>query len=175
MVAQNGSCSFLDISINLDVEDAQTYGIPQAAYQHAHASNWGSTYTALLLDWLQSLKWSKQYDKQSNGISWFEFAVNFVLTTQRNITVSVRQKHETKRYVSTIEDPAFDISTFTMVDVTNSFRAVGNIYIFSFSNLRRTIDTALFFLCLYGQDSAEILSEVHWYSASLAAADSSNL
>ena len=77
------------------------------------------------------LKWSKQYDKQSNGISWFEFAVNFVLTTQRNITVSVRQKHETKRYVSTIEDPAFDISTFTMVDVTNSFRAVGkHIHIF---------------------------------------------
>ena len=100
----------------------QTYAVPQEAYHHVHASFWGTKYSALLLGWLQSLRWPKQSDDQSSGISWFELAVNFMVTTQTNIPVSVKQRDGTKRYVSTDDDPAFDISTFTMVDVTNSFQ-----------------------------------------------------
>ena len=45
-----------------------------------------------------------------------------MITTQRHIPVSVKQRDGTRQYVATDDDPAFDISTFTMVDVTNSFQ-----------------------------------------------------
>ena len=97
----------------------------------------GGRSSALLLDWLQSLRWPKQSDDQSSGISWFELAVNFMVTTQTNIPVSVKQRDGTKRYVSTDDDPAFDISTFTMVDVTNSFQG-------SWKHLRFLLQRLLF-------------------------------
>ena len=122
LAVQNGSHSFLELFSNHSVDDALQYEIPQEAYQHVHASFWGSKYTALLMTWLQSLQWPKSVEKTSSGISWFELAVNFMLTTQSNIPISVKQPDGTKRYVSTDEDPAFDITNFSLVDITNSFQ-----------------------------------------------------
>ncbi len=52
-----------------------------------------------------------------------------MLTTQSNIPISVKQPDGTKRYVSTDDDPAFDISNFSMVDIMilqTVFKAAGN-------------------------------------------------
>ncbi len=74
LAVQDGSHSFLERFSNHTVDDALQYEIPQEAYQHVHASFWGSKYAALLLTWLQSLRWPKQVEKTSSGISWFELS-----------------------------------------------------------------------------------------------------
>ena len=55
----------------------------------------GGRSSALLLDWLQSLRWPKQSDDQSSGISWFELAVNFMVTTQYTGVSQATRWHQT--------------------------------------------------------------------------------
>ena len=89
----------------------------------AHASRWGTGYTAMLMAWTQTLQWPLEPDtnKPPTGVSWVELAVNFLLTTGRSIPLNIREEGQS-RYKNEEDNPGFDMRAHCFTRMVNSFR-----------------------------------------------------
>ena len=106
------------------VEEPQTFHPPEEAFQHIHASNWGTTFSGLLLDWLTTLMWPRTEPSKTSavGITWFELAVNFQVVSQQTIPVNVQLPNGKKEHRWQFEDPALDTSQFAYSDLIFSLQ-----------------------------------------------------
>ena len=89
----------------------------------AHASRWGTGYTAMLMAWTQTLQWPLEPDtnKPPTGVSWVELAVIFLLTTGRSIPLNIREEGQS-RYKNEEDNPGFDMRAHCFTRMVNSFR-----------------------------------------------------
>eukprot|EP00438_Fugacium_kawagutii_P000397 Skav209651 [mRNA] locus=scaffold650:128702:130789:+ [translate_table: standard] len=62
---------------------------------------WGSTYADALLQWLSLLQWPQEgfLDPHGNGVTWYELALSFIMTTQYGIMVNGGGQHSSFRPV----------------------------------------------------------------------------
>ena len=106
------------------VEEPQTFHPPEEAFQHIHASNWGTTFSGLLLDWLTTLMWPRTEPSKTSavGITWFELAVNFQVVSQQTIPVNVQLPNGKKEHRWQFEDPELDTSQFAYSDLIFSLQ-----------------------------------------------------
>eukprot|EP00438_Fugacium_kawagutii_P005099 Skav221529 [mRNA] locus=scaffold1248:334164:338555:- [translate_table: standard] len=64
-----------------DIQDEQLY----------HVSKWGTVFTALLVEWLRTIRWisldpgEHENTEESQSITWMELLFNFMLTTQTDV------------------------------------------------------------------------------------------
>ena len=106
------------------VEEPQIFQPPEEAFQHIHASNWGTTFSGLLLDWLATLMWPRTEPSKASavGITWFELAVNFQVVSQQTIPVNVQLQNGKKEHRWQFEDPALDTFQFAYSDLIFSLQ-----------------------------------------------------
>lgn len=69
------------------ITDGQQFLVLPHLLEHLHCSRWSSSFSDLVIQWTQTLVWPPPNAgcTTSPGISWFELAVNFMLTTPRSI------------------------------------------------------------------------------------------
>lgn len=106
------------------VEEPQIFRIPEEAFRHVDASNWGTTFSALLLDWLATLKWPTDEPNKATavGITWFELAINFQTVSQQSIPVSVKLENGVKEHRWQFEDQAIDLQQYAYSDLVFSLQ-----------------------------------------------------
>ena len=110
--------------ISWTVDPYQCFSISDTDFQVAHASRWGTVFTVLLMDWLQSLKWPRNPErtKPAIGITWFELTVNFMVVCQRTVPINTAPTGQPARYTCVEEDDTFDNQSFAFGNATSSFR-----------------------------------------------------
>ena len=110
-------------------EEPQVFHLQTLDEAAVHASHWGTRFTDLLIQWVQSLKWSKP-DTASPplGVSWIELIFNFLLTTQTSIPVNIAAYKKPSNYVIQEDVPEHDLTAYSLSHTVMSFqRAVEHI------------------------------------------------
>eukprot|EP00438_Fugacium_kawagutii_P013162 Skav223268 [mRNA] locus=scaffold3424:27945:29348:+ [translate_table: standard] len=71
----------------LEVVHPQEYFVADDDWQHLAASKYGVPFSELVLKWALSLRWPRDAEQTNPpiGVTWFELAVNFLITTQKAI------------------------------------------------------------------------------------------
>ena len=71
--------------IQWSVQPFRIFRIPLELHYIVHASRWGTSYTATLVEWISTLEWPLELDnaRPPIGITWVELAVNFLLLSQK--------------------------------------------------------------------------------------------
>ena len=117
------TCDFQWFS-DYTVDVPQVFQPSEEAIHHIHASNWGTTFSGLALDWLATLQWPQTQPSKTVavGITWFELAVNFQVATQQSIPVNVQLANGTKEHRWQFEDPTLDTSQFAYSDLIFSLQ-----------------------------------------------------
>eukprot|EP00435_Cladocopium_sp_Y103_P039596 s1134_g10.t1 len=121
------------------VSNPQTFTFTTEQFEHVHASKFGSHYSALVLEWLQSLEWPRQPERQTPpvGVTWLELACNFMYTTQHSLMINVAPAGQPTRYACTEDDAAVVplAEASVLIAVASEHRAEG------FDACRYIIDT----------------------------------
>ena len=104
-------------------EEPRKFVLATMDTETVQASRWGTPFTDLLLQWLQSLSWSKP-DTASPplGVSWIELICNFLITTQSQIPVNVAAYKQQPNYLTTDQTDAFDLSIYPFSHTIMSFQ-----------------------------------------------------
>ena len=107
-----------------EVEEPRIFSIPEEAFQHIHASHWGTTFSGLLLDWLGTLEWPSTEPSKTTavGITWFELAVNFQIVSQQSIPVSIKMANGVKQHCWQFEDSTLEVEQFAYSDLIFSLQ-----------------------------------------------------
>ena len=111
-------------------EEPQVFVLPTVDEAAVHASHWGTRFTDLLIQWVQSLQWSKP-DTASPplGVTWIELLFNFLLTTQYPIPVNIAPYKKPSNYVIQEDVPEHDLTAYSLSHTVMSFqRAVEHIH-----------------------------------------------
>lgn len=104
------------------IQDSMQYTISTDHQVAAEASRWGVTYTSLIYTWLSSLRWPQTTITDDGvGITWYELAVNFWLTTQQSPLINLAKGNEPQRIVDIVEHPAYDSSHYTFAKMIFAF------------------------------------------------------
>lgn len=106
------------------VENPVRFVFADEQLEHVHASRFGSHYSALVLQWLQMLDWPSRPDRNKPpiGITWFELACNFMLTTQHSLMINTAISGQPARYRCIEEDETLDPHSHCFSLATNAFR-----------------------------------------------------
>ena len=93
-------------------------------FEHVHASRFGSRYSALVLEWLQTLEWPTHPDRQKPpvGVTWLELACNFMITTQHSLKINVSPHGQPTKYSCMEEDITLDHTVHCFSLATNALR-----------------------------------------------------
>lgn len=87
--------------------------------QYLHCSRYGTEFSDLVSCWILSLRWPTQPEPTTPqlpiGVTWFELAVNFLITTQRAIPIVVGN-----RYIDVDRDILWDRSQCNVHQWANS-------------------------------------------------------
>eukprot|EP00438_Fugacium_kawagutii_P027547 Skav222831 [mRNA] locus=scaffold4760:122663:124910:- [translate_table: standard] len=80
-----------DNFINLEVTSPMPFPLPTDRWEAVHASRYGTEFSELVLHWLQTLVWptAAEPGRAPVGITLFELAINFLITSQRAILIPV--------------------------------------------------------------------------------------
>ena len=88
----------------------------------AEASRWGVAYTSLIYTWLASLYWPQnEITDDGVGITWYELAINFWLTTQQAPLINLAKGNQPPDIVNIVEHPAYDASHYTFAKMIFAF------------------------------------------------------
>eukprot|EP00438_Fugacium_kawagutii_P032564 Skav217938 [mRNA] locus=scaffold1737:126699:129917:- [translate_table: standard] len=73
------------------VDNPETYLLADDGWEAIHASKYGTEFSELVIRWSQTLRWPKEPEpgRMPIGISLFELAINFLITSQRAILTQV--------------------------------------------------------------------------------------
>eukprot|EP00435_Cladocopium_sp_Y103_P010442 s2088_g2.t1 len=106
------------------VADPVKFTFTAEQFEHIHASKFGSYYSALVLEWLQSLEWPRQPDRQKPpvGVTWLELACNFMYTTQHSLMVNVAPAGQPTKYSCTEDDITVDHTAHCFSMAINALR-----------------------------------------------------
>ena len=88
----------------------------------AEASRWGVAYTSLIYTWLASLYWPQnEITDDGVGITWYELAINFWLTTQQAPLINLAKGNQPPDIVNIVEHPAYDALHYTFAKMIFAF------------------------------------------------------
>ncbi len=111
------------------ITEPQTYPISDDHRVAAEASRWGVAYTSLIYVWLTSLKWPPQHVTDDGvGITWYELAVNFWLTTQQAPRLNLAKGNEPPHIVNIVEHPAYDATHYTFAKMIFAVEHAAYVY-----------------------------------------------
>lgn len=105
------------------IADPEQFTFSTESWEIVHASRWGTVFSALVMKWLEQLKWPRQPDRRKPpvGITWLELACNFMLTTQHTIPIDTATSGPAI-YRCVEEDETLDHRSYSFTLATNSFR-----------------------------------------------------
>ena len=109
--------------IQWSVQPFRIFRIPLELHYIVHASRWGTSYTATLVEWISTLEWPLELDnaRPPIGITWVELAVNFLLLSQRSIPINIRE-NGISNYKNNEDHEGFDVKAYSFTSMVNSFR-----------------------------------------------------
>lgn len=104
------------------IPNPMQYPISEDHKLAAEASRWGVAYTSLIFVWLASLQWpQKDVIEDGTGITWYELAINFWLTTQQAPLINLARGNQPQQIVNIVEHPAYDASHYTFAKMIFAF------------------------------------------------------
>ena len=104
------------------IPNPMQYPISEDHKLAAEASRWGVAYTSLIFVWLASLQWpQKDVIEDGTGITWYELAINFWLTTQQAPLINLAKGNQPQQIVNIVEHPAYDASHYTFAKMIFAF------------------------------------------------------
>ena len=104
------------------INDSMQFHITDDHQLAAEASRWGVAYTSHIYSWLASLRWPQAFINDDGvGITWYELAVNFWLTTQQSPLINLAKGNDPQQIVNIVEHPACDASHYTFAKMIFAF------------------------------------------------------